>query len=65
MLTPRVGSLLPGMPPVLDDRNVGVVALVANMLALALASALTRHPSRGALNDISGELPGANRTTGR
>ena len=43
-----VGSLFPFLPDVLKDLNVGIVALVLNLIALTAVSALTRRsPAAG------------------
>jgi SSS family solute:Na+ symporter len=36
-----LGKLLPGLPDVVKDINVGVVALLVNVAVLAVASAVT------------------------
>ena len=36
-----IGKLLPGLPDMVKDINVGVVALVANLVVLAVVSAVT------------------------
>ena len=36
-----LGKLLPGLPDMVKDINVGVVALVANLVVLAVVSAVT------------------------
>ncbi|AUG76917.1 Na+/solute symporter [Kitasatospora sp. MMS16-BH015] len=43
-----VARLLPGFPQPVRDLNVGVVALVVNLAALAVVSALTRRAGGGA-----------------
>ena len=40
-----VGSLMPGLPEVVRDLNVGIIALIANVVVLALVSAVTRIPA--------------------
>ncbi|MFJ5223443.1 sodium:solute symporter [Streptomyces sp. NPDC088400] len=40
-----VGSLLPGLPQAVKDLNVGVVALVLNVLVMMAVSAATRTPA--------------------
>ncbi|MFJ1749526.1 sodium:solute symporter [Streptomyces sp. NPDC088116] len=42
-----VGSLLPGLPQAVKDLNVGVVALVLNVLVMTAVSAATRTPASG------------------
>ena len=37
-----VNSLIPGLPQAIQDLNVGIIALVANVAVLALVSALTQ-----------------------
>ena len=38
-----IGALFPAMPEALQDLNIGVVALILNLIALAVVSALTRQ----------------------
>ena len=38
-----IGALFPALPEALKDLNIGVVALVLNLIALAVVSALTRQ----------------------
>ncbi|MGO4426897.1 sodium:solute symporter family protein, partial [Streptomyces sp. MCAF7] len=40
-----VGSLLPGLPQAVKDLNVGVIALVLNIVTMAAVSAVTRTAS--------------------
>jgi SSS family solute:Na+ symporter len=37
-----VGSLIPGLPQAIQDINVGIIALVANVVVLVVVSAATR-----------------------
>jgi SSS family solute:Na+ symporter len=37
------GKLFPGLPPTVADLNIGIVALVANILVLVVVSAVTRR----------------------
>ncbi len=53
------GALLPFLPPPLQDLNIGVVALVINLLATACVSAVTRsHPGAQGGSDRSRAVPG-------
>ncbi|HVY14448.1 MAG TPA: sodium:solute symporter [Rhodopila sp.] len=40
-----IASLFPGLPQALRDLNIGIVALVLNIVALLLVSAVTRRPA--------------------
>lgn len=40
-----IGTLLPDLPQVIKDLNVGIIALVANIVVLVLVSAATRRPA--------------------
>lgn len=38
-----LATLLPGLPEVLRDLNIGIVALLLNLIALGVVSAVTRR----------------------
>ena len=38
-----IGTLAPGLPQVIQDLNVGIIALAANIVVLVVASALTHR----------------------
>jgi SSS family solute:Na+ symporter len=38
-----IGSLIPGVPAVISDLNVGIVALAANVIVLVVVSAITQR----------------------
>ncbi|HET8995043.1 MAG TPA: sodium:solute symporter family protein, partial [Acetobacteraceae bacterium] len=40
-----IGTLIPGVPEVVRDLNVGIIALIANIVVLAVVSAITRIPA--------------------
>jgi SSS family solute:Na+ symporter len=52
------GKLFPGLPPAIADLNIGIVALVANIVVLAVVSAATRRAAaahdRGAVSSWRG-----------
>ncbi len=45
-----IGSVFPGLPEAVRDLNVGIIALAANVVVLAVASAATRHRAALASN---------------
>ena len=38
-----IGSLIPGLPEVIRDLNVGIIALAANVAVLVVVSAVTQR----------------------
>ena len=37
-----IGTLIPGLPQAIQDINVGIIALVANIVVLVVVSAVSR-----------------------
>jgi len=40
-----IGTLIPGLPEAIRDLNVGIIALIANVVVLLVVSAITRIPA--------------------
>jgi len=50
-----MGTLFPALPEMVRDLNVGIVALIVNLIALGIVSALTARRSGVALRDEHGQ----------